>query len=142
VTIAAPGADTNAPAMQVHLKPNFQFRTRGTKYSIPAPKPGSAKNGPGEGLILREDQLEYMRAKKLADGKREREEQKMVKGLIAKGGEGGVSVGSWMDPDWIPDIMSASAGGKGRTVRVGGRDGDMPVIGYGRKNPNERNRRK
>jgi len=142
VTIASPGADPNAPAMQVHLKPNFQFRTRGTKYSIPAPKPGSAKHGPGEGLILREDQLEYMRAKKLADGKKEREEQKMVKGLMSKGGEGGVSVGSWMDPDWMPDIMSASAGGKGRTVRVGGRDGDMPVIGYGRKNPNERKRRK
>src|ERR1700683_4373926 len=91
VTIAAPGADASAPAMQVHLKPNFQFRTRGTKYSIPAPKPGSAKHGPGEGLILREDQLEYMRAKKLADGKKEREEQKMVKGLMSKGGEGGVS---------------------------------------------------
>jgi RNA-binding protein NOB1 len=38
--------------------------------------------------------------------------------------------------------MSASAGGKGRTVKIGGRDGDMPVIGYGRKNPNERKRRK
>src|ERR1700733_10582385 len=104
VTIATPGLDANAPAMQVHLKPNFQFKTRGTKYSIPAPKPGSAKHGPGEGLVLREDQLEYMRAKKLADGKREREEKKMVKGLMAKNGEGGISLGSWSDPDWMPGI--------------------------------------
>lgn len=140
VTIAAPGTAANAPAMQVHLKKNFQYKTRGTKYSIPAPKHGSAKHGPGEGLILREDQLEYMRARKLADGKREREEQKMVKGLMAKGGEGGISVGSWMDPDWMPEIMSE--GGKGRTMRVGGRDGDMPAIGYGRKNPNAGKRRK
>jgi RNA-binding protein NOB1 len=78
--------------MQIHLKKNFQYKTRGTKYSIPAPKPGSAKHGPGEGLILREDQNEYMRAKKLADGKKQREEQKMVKGLMAKGGEGGISL--------------------------------------------------
>ena len=41
--------------MEIHLKPNFQYRLRGTKYSIPAPKPGSAKTGAGEGLILRED---------------------------------------------------------------------------------------
>jgi len=38
----------------------------------------------GEGLILREDQLEYMRAKKLADGKKERKNRKMVKGLMAR----------------------------------------------------------
>ncbi len=130
--------------MQVHLKPNFQYRIRGTKYSIPAPKAGSAKTGPGEGLILREDQAEYMRAKKMADGKREREEAKMMKGLLARGARGdtGVAVGSWMDPDWIPEIMSAGTGGKGRSMRSAGMDGDMPIIGYGKKNPNERKRRK
>ena len=47
-----------------------------------------------------------------------------------------------MDPDWVPEILSAGASGKGRSVRRGGMDGDMPVIGYGRKNPNERKRRK
>lgn len=126
--------------MQVHLKKNFQYRTRGTKYSIPAPKAGSAKHGPGGGLILREDQLQYLRARKLADGKKEREEAKMVKGVMAKGLDGGVAVaGSWMDPDWIPEIMSEN--GKGRTARLAGRDGDMPQIGYGRKNPNAAKRR-
>ncbi|KAF8915322.1 hypothetical protein CPB85DRAFT_1432927 [Mucidula mucida] len=144
VTIAAPGAGPNVPAMQVHLKPNFQYRIRGTKYSIPAPKSGSAKTGPGEGLILREDQTEYMRAKKRADTKREREEAKMMKGLLARGaaGDGGVAVGSWMDPDWVPEIMSVGSGGKGRSMRSSGMDGDMPVIGYGKKNPNERRRKK
>lgn len=121
--------------MQVHLKKNFQYKVRGTKYSIPAPKPGSAKTGPGEGLVLREDQLEYMRAKRRADGKRDREEQRMIKGLVDKGGEGGVSVGNWSDPDWMPGILSVGTGGQGRSSRTGG---DMPKIGYGRKNPNER----
>jgi len=131
--------------MQVHLKPNFQYKIRGTKYSIPAPKHGSAKKGPGEGLILREDQTEYMRAKKRADGKREKEEAKMMKGILARsltGDANTVAVGSWMDPDWVPEILTAGSGGKGRTVRQGGMDGDMPTIGYGRKNPNEKRRKK
>ncbi|KAJ7624188.1 Nin one binding Zn-ribbon like-domain-containing protein [Mycena rosella] len=141
VTISTPGAAADAPAMQVHLKSNFQYRLRGTKYSIPAPKPGSAKKGTGEGLILREDQTEYLRAKKMADGKREREEAKMNKGILGRE-VGAVGVGSWMDPDWMPEMLSVGAGGKGRTMRASGRDGDLPAIGYGRKNPNERKRRK
>jgi RNA-binding protein NOB1 len=135
VTVASPDASPDAPAMQVHLKKNFQYKVRGTKYSIPAPKPGSAKTGPGEGLVLREDQLEYMRAKKRAEGKRDREERRMIKGLVDKRGEGGVSVGGWSDPDWMPGILSAGTGGQGRSSHTGG---DMPQIGYGRKNPNER----
>ncbi|THH13638.1 hypothetical protein EW146_g6602 [Bondarzewia mesenterica] len=139
VTVSSPNASSNAPAMQVHLKKNFQYRTRGTIYSIPSPKPGSAKSGSGEGLILREDQSEYMRAKKQVDLKRQREEKKMLSGALASGGAGGLNVGNWMDPDWIPDIISAGASGKGRNPR--GRT-DMPVIGYGRKNPNERKHHK
>ncbi|KAG2115966.1 Nin one binding Zn-ribbon like-domain-containing protein [Suillus discolor] len=135
VTVASPDASPDAPAMQVHLKKSFQYKVRGTKYSIPAPKPGSAKTGPGEGLILREDQLDYMRAKKRTDGKRDREERRMIKGLVDKGGEGGVSVGGWSDPDWMPGILSAGTGGQGRSSHT---SGDMPQIGYGRKNPNER----
>lgn len=142
MTVAAPGASPNTPAIQVHLKPNFQYKIRGTKYSIPAPKAGSAKTGPGAALILREDQIEYVRAKKQADGKRERQEAKMMKGVLARGAEGIGSVGSWMDPDWVPEIISVGAGGKGRTMKNSRMDGDMPIIGHGRKNPNERKRRK
>jgi RNA-binding protein NOB1 len=144
VTVAAPGASPNAQPMQVHLKHNFQYKLRGTKYSIPAPKSGSAKSGSGTGLILREDQVEYMRAKKRADGKREREEQKLMKGILSQepDGVGNTSVSSWMDPDWIPEMISVGAGGKGRTMKSSRMDGDMPQIGYGRKNPNERRRKK
>ncbi|KAI6135048.1 Nin one binding Zn-ribbon like-domain-containing protein [Pisolithus croceorrhizus] len=140
VTVSSPDASADAPVMQVHLKKNFQYRVRGTRYSIPAPKPGSAKTGTGEGLILREDQIEYMRAKKRAEGKRERDEQRMIKGLVESGGKSGVAVGSWADPDWIPDILSGTRN-KSRSTQSGHPDG-MPRIGYGRKNPNEGKRRK
>lgn len=138
VTIASPDASADAPAMQIHLKKNFSYKLRGTKYSIPAPKPGSAKGGTGDGLVLREDQLEYMRAKKKLDAKRERDERKLVNGVLSKGAEGGVRVGSWMDPDWVPEMLTVGAGGKGRTNKNDG----LPTIGYGRKNPNERRRKK
>jgi RNA-binding protein NOB1 len=141
VTVSAPGAAANTPVMQVHLKPNFQYKTRGTKYSIPAPKAGSAKTGPGTGLILREDQIEYMRAKKRADGKREREEEKLMKGILGRGVDNRGGVSSWMDPDWVPEIISVGSGGKGRTSRNSRMDGDLPQIGYGRKNPNEKRRK-
>jgi len=139
VTISSPSASSDTPAMQVHLKKNFQYRTRGTIYSIPAPKPGSAKTGSGEGLILREDQTEYMRPMKQAETQRQREEKKLLSGAFASGGEGKLGVGNWMDPDWIPDIMTAGSTGKGRNSKQA--DG-MPTIGYGKRNPNERRRRK
>jgi RNA-binding protein NOB1 len=141
VTISAPSSSSDAPTMQIHLKKNFQYRTRGTKYAIPAPKAGSAKTGTGEGLILREDQTAYVRARKMEEGKRAREEVRINKGIMAMGrqaeGAGaGSGVGSWLDPDWMPEMLSVGAGGKGRRVRQGGMDGDLPAIGYGRKNPN------
>ncbi|TFK22325.1 hypothetical protein FA15DRAFT_695776 [Coprinopsis marcescibilis] len=145
VTLSSPTAASDSPVMQVHLKPNFQYRIRGTKYSIPAPKHGSAKTGTGMGLVLREDQVEYMRAKHLVDGKREREEARMTRGIISKGisaNGANAGVSSWMDPDWIPEIASVGADGKGRTTRNSKMDGDMPQIGYGRKNPNERRKKK
>jgi RNA-binding protein NOB1 len=136
VTVSTPSASSKTPAMQVHLKKNFQYRNRGTVYSIPSPKPGSAKTGSGEGLILREDQTEYMRAVKRADAKRQRDEKKV---LSSGGTIGALGVGNWMDPDWVPDIISAGASGKGRT---NGRNNELPVIGHGRRNPNERRHRK
>ena len=122
--------------MQVHLKKNFQHRTRGTIYSIPAPKPGSAKAGSGEGLILREDQTEYMRAMKRVENKRQRDEKKLLSGAIASGGDGSLGVGNWMDPDWIPEIMTS------RSSRSQKKADGVPTIGHGKRNPNERRRRK
>lgn len=144
VTLSSPTASASAPTMQIHLKQNFQYRLRGTKYPIPAPKPGSSKTGPGEGLILREDQSEYMRAKQRADRKREREEVRLTRGILDRGAEGdyGSMRGSWTDPDWMPSILATGASGKGRDVRSANMDGDMPKIGFGKRNPNERRRKR
>jgi RNA-binding protein NOB1 len=121
--------------MTVHLKKNFQYRLRGTIYSIPSPKPGSSKGGPGEGLVLREDQAEWIRATKKAESMREKEEKKIMKGMMGKGGlERGVATGSWLDPEWLPGMLSNAAGTKNGS--------SMPVIGYGKRNPNERRRKK
>lgn len=147
VTAKAPTADDATPAFEVHLKKNFVYRNRGTKYSIPKPKPGTAKGGNGEGLILREDQIEYLRAVKHEENRRDREEKRILKQSIQAANAGltpTIASGNWMDPDWLPEMLTTGAGGKGRHMgnsRVPlGPDG-MPLIGYGRKNPNERRKR-
>ena len=92
---------------------------------------------------MREDQTSWVRAKKLADGKREREEKRMLNSTANKKGESmGVVMGSWMDPDWVPEMLTVGAGGKGRSMRSSRMAGDMPVVGHVRKNPNEKRRRK
>lgn len=75
----------------MHLKQNFQYRTRGTIYSIPDPKMGRAKGQQkgGSGLILREDQREWQDAMRGDRIKKEKEERKAAKGAL----EG------WNDPD-------------------------------------------
>lgn len=82
-----------------------------------------------------------MRASKQAETKREREEKKMLNAALTRGGQGGMGLGNWTDPDWIPEIMASGTSGKGRRNPKGSKD-DMPTIGYGRKNPNERKRHK
>jgi RNA-binding protein NOB1 len=120
---------TSAPTVQVHLKPKFQYRNRGTIYSIPTPKPGSAKGGSsGTPLILREDQVEFQRAVKREDA-RQRKEEKRLEAAVAAG----KGTGSWNDPDWVPEILL------GKSTR---HDSGLPTIGYGRKNPNERRKTK
>ncbi|KAI9253613.1 Dopey, N-terminal-domain-containing protein [Sporodiniella umbellata] len=44
--------------IQYHLRKNFQYRLRGTKYDIPPPKGGRKTNN----IVLREDQREYIKA--------------------------------------------------------------------------------
>lgn len=86
-----------------------------------------------------------MRAKKRADGKRQKEEEQLLKGILSRGMDvtgANAGVSSWMDPDWVPGILSVGSGGKGRTAKHAGMDGDMPQIGYGRKNPNQARKKK
>jgi RNA-binding protein NOB1 len=84
-----------------------------------------------------------MRAKERADWKRQREEDKLMKGILDRGAQGNLgSTGSWMDPDWMPEILAVGTSGKGRNIRSSNMDGDMPKIGHGRRNPNEKRRKK
>ena len=66
-------------------------------------------------------------------------------GETLSGGAGGIKLSNWMDPDWMPEMLTVGIGGKGRKAPDGriplGADG-MPVIGYGKKNPNERRRKR
>jgi RNA-binding protein NOB1 len=130
VTTTAASPDSNTPAMtQVHLKKNFQYRNRGTMYSIPLPKPGKAKGGgAGNTIILREDQVEFQRGVKREEFRIKKEDKKVANALAAaEKGDGGVTLKSWADPDWMPDmLLGKSKPGSG-----------LPVVGYGRRNPNE-----
>jgi len=99
------------------------------------PKAGSSKTGTGTGIVLREDQSEYMNAVNREKKREAREEERLLKAAAdPKGGGGTVKVGRWDDPDWIPDML----------VGVGKRQPahSLPTIGMGRKNPNEKKRRR
>ncbi|CAE6379718.1 unnamed protein product [Rhizoctonia solani] len=124
VTTTGPGADGSEPTFQVHLKKNFQFKTRGTKYSIPSPKPGAAKGGAGStNIILREDQVEFQKGVR-QETVRQRKEQKRIDRALTEGKGSGMS---WDDPDWIPEILTG----------IRRSSGGLPAIGHGRRNPNE-----
>jgi len=68
----------------IHLKKNFQYSLRGSKFSIPDSKAGQAKGQQksGNGLILREDQREWQDAVKSEDIRRQKEERKLAKGVL------------------------------------------------------------
>ncbi|KZO98098.1 hypothetical protein CALVIDRAFT_496667 [Calocera viscosa TUFC12733] len=137
-TIApSPDSPSQEPTFQVHLKPNFQYRTRGTKYSIPLPKPGQAKGGGtgGSGLVLTEDQVEFQRALLREKGRQAKEQRAMDRAVEAVArGERPRGEGTWDDPDWVPGMLLGEGGRK--------RGGGLPTVGHGRRNPNEARRKK
>ncbi|SPO21567.1 related to NOB1 - essential nuclear protein involved in proteasome maturation and synthesis of 40S ribosomal subunits [Ustilago trichophora] len=124
--------DTAKGGFQLHLKKNYRFNLRGTKYSIPAPKPGSASGGKtgGSGLILREDQLEWQRALAKEASRKRKEERALEKAMRA--GKDSLSVR--YEEAWdTGDIFLGS--------QFASRDkSNLPVIGHGRKNPNANRR--
>lgn len=94
---------------KLHLKKNMQWNTRGDRYSIPKPVPGSAngkispgtgggKGGWGQGLILAEDQKEYVQA--LRDQGRRKER-------------------NLMDEDYLPSILTGDRNRHGGRPKVG-----------------------
>jgi RNA-binding protein NOB1 len=92
---------------KVHLKKNMQWNTRGNVYSIPKPVAGSSngklvsgggKGGWGQGLILAEDQKEYVKAMSGASRRKERD---------------------LMDEDYLPNVLSGDRGRSGGRPKVG-----------------------
>ncbi|KAJ1548557.1 Nin1 binding protein [Cladochytrium tenue] len=100
-------------SLVIHLKKNFQYNIRGTKYNIP-----TSKGGRSDDLILREDQKEFQRA------------------LSRRSGKSSSSSTSGTDP-FEMGISPLELPHKARV------DDSLPTVGYGRKNPNDsRGRRK
>lgn len=145
----------------LHLKSSFQYRNRGTVYSIPSAKPGSAsfdkgakaksKVVNGASLILREDQKEYQRGLKSLEVQKHKEDRKLLRAQQERAGRnesslfGGGGAG-WNDPDWEAPMLMGERGRNGGGTQSGtrgvqyGKDG-LPVIGFG-KNPNVVRRRR
>ncbi|KAH7396283.1 Nin one binding Zn-ribbon like-domain-containing protein [Pyrenochaeta sp. MPI-SDFR-AT-0127] len=103
---------------RIHLAKNYQYNTRGDKYSVPKPIAGTAngkwsgqgggKGGWGRDLILAEDQKEYQQQV-------DQDKRSKMRDL--------------MDADYLPGILTGDRG------RAGGR----PKIGAG-KNVNSKKR--
>ncbi|KAJ1500678.1 Nin1 binding protein [Coelomomyces lativittatus] len=96
--------------LQLHLKKNFHYRLRGTKYKVP----NSQGNTPA--LILREDQKEYVTQTKAY--------QRHLRHAAKE------SASAWMTMTSGFSSSCSLGGGNGR-----GGEGP-PVVGFGRRNPN------
>ncbi|PWN90129.1 hypothetical protein FA10DRAFT_231068 [Acaromyces ingoldii] len=129
------GTGQSHGGLQVHLKKNFQYRNRGTIYSLPLPKPGKAGGKPASVPVLREDQAEWQRAVQKDKVQRQKEEKRLNRAL-EKGKDS--LTARYEDADELTMLL---AGGTGKNRGKGG-PVEMPEIGVGRKNPNERRRRK
>ncbi|KAM0748323.1 hypothetical protein T439DRAFT_304712 [Meredithblackwellia eburnea MCA 4105] len=150
-----PATPANPQGYILHLKTNFQYRLRGTQYSLPNPKMGRAGGGVNAEPVLREDQKEWIRGVKSADVRRSKETRALLrsvmddqsrksKGLAPRSQD---PFGGNVDRDWQAPM---NLGEKGR--KRGGKNGaggevrldssGMPVIGPGRRNVNESRRKR
>lgn len=130
VTSTAPDAKGNS-GVQVHLKKNFQYKNRGTKFSLPLPKQGKAGGAPQAVPILREDQIEWQRGLQRERVQRGKEERALQKAL--EKGSDSLSA-RYEDVDELSILLA----GKASSAQHQG----LPPLGVGRKNPNEKHRRK
>lgn len=134
VTVTDGAAAANGTGgLKLHLKKNYQYNLRGSKYSIPAPKPGSASGGKtgGSGLILREDQVEWQRALAKEDSRRRKEERNLTKAMM----QGKDSLSQRYQEAWDNSGDTFLTGQFAPQNRP-----NLPVIGHGRKNPNANRR--
>lgn len=86
--------------------------------------------------------MEFQRGLKSEAVRARKEEKKIASALASSSVKGGGKDGgdgervgerTWMDPDWMPDMML------GKSSRQGSA---LPDIGYGRRNPNEVRKKK
>lgn len=97
---------TNSGEFKIHLKKNFQYNSRGDRYSIPKAVHGAAhgrvkgggKGSWGNDLILAEDQKEYERA--VITEKRTKER-------------------NLMDEDYLPGILTGERSKTGGRIKIG-----------------------
>jgi RNA-binding protein NOB1 len=134
VTSTAPDSSSKEKGgMKIHLKKNYQYKNRGTIYSLPLPKAGRAGGAAQSVPILREDQAEWQKALYTEKIKRNKEEKALQKAL--ERGTDSLSA-RYQDADEL-SMLLAGGSGKNRSMQTG-----LPSMGIGRKNPNERRRRK
>lgn len=159
-----PATPQNPQGYILHLKANYNYRLRGTQYSLPNPKMGRAGGAHSE-IVTREDQKEWIRGVKSAEVRREKEQRALAKQLLddEEKRKAGLEVNSSTSAAWFDQTGSLEAqmmgigGGKGgienpKGRRRGGKNGaggevrldksGMPIIGMGRRNVNEARRRK
>lgn len=103
---------------QVHLwlRNDFQYRLRGTQWTMPMPTGG--RNGTVGRVILREDQPEYQKSLR----QWQRQQQKALK---------------TDDLDAIDDRLAAVFGGMSVSSGKKSLGATPPTVGTGRRNPNE-----
>ncbi|OAA49219.1 D-site 20S pre-rRNA nuclease [Cordyceps fumosorosea ARSEF 2679] len=107
-TLLRTSCSTDAQGVaRLHLKRGFQFNNRGNVYSVPKPVHGTphgrlakhagGKNNWGAGLVLAEDQKEYVRA---AEAQRRQKKRDL------------------MDEEFLPGILTGDRSGGGK-IKVG-----------------------
>lgn len=147
----------------LHLKSNYHYRLRGTQYSLPNPKMGRAGGGPNADIVVREDQKEWIRGVRSAEVRREKEQKALRRALLdderrgVGAGAAGTQAGWFAEAGSLEAQMMGIGGGKGgienpKGRKRGGKGGQggevrldksgLPIIGMGRRNPNEARRRK
>ncbi|KAI8320301.1 hypothetical protein GQ54DRAFT_240943, partial [Martensiomyces pterosporus] len=107
--------------LQVHLKSNYQYNLRGTKFAMPKPHGGQHTT---HDIITRGDEKAYVSAMRY----KTRVEAKTNASLSG--------ANSLMDPDYIPDLLLGNvlANSNGYGIATDARG--MPMVARNRKNPN------
>lgn len=117
--------------LHLFLKRDFEYRLRGTKYSIP--KPVAGRKCDRDVLMLRADQKEYQRARTHYD----RVQGKLERQLAMAGASESLE-----DKIWTMEAAKEAAT-NGSARRFDHYDGlALPTIGFGRRNPNAHSRKR